>query len=62
MRMHSNQCLAMAREAIELVILRAQCDVVEYPHDHLFHRIRDLTDAVDLIDKCMSVVSIKEIA
>ena len=52
----------MAREAIELVILRAQCDVVEYPHDHLFHRIRDLTDAVDLIDKCMSVVSIKEIA
>jgi len=60
--MHNNQCLAMAREAIELVILRAQCDVAEYPHDHLFQRIRDLTDAVGLIDKCMSVVSIKEIA
>ena len=60
--MHNNQCLAMAREAIELVILRAQCDVAEYPQDHLFQRIRDLTDAVGLIDKCMSVVSIKEIA
>ena len=62
MRMHNNQMLEMAREAIELVILRAQCDVAIQPQEHLFNRIRDLHHAIELIDGCMAVVSIKEIA
>ena len=62
MRMHSNQMLSMAREAIELVILRAQCDNAIAPQAHLFDRIRDLHHVVELIDKCANVVSIREVA
>jgi hypothetical protein len=60
--MHSNQMLTMAREAIELVILRAQCEVAEHPADYLFNRIRDLHHAIELIDGVMSVVAFKESA
>ena len=61
MRMHHNQMLEMAREAIELVVLRAQLEIAEHgPREHLFNRIRDLTTAIELIDSCRSVVCIME--
>ena len=61
MRMHSNQMLEMAREAIELVILRSQCQVAAHgPQQHLFNRIRDLSEAIDLIDGCSKVVSVQQ--
>jgi hypothetical protein len=50
----------MAREAIELVILRTQCEMAERYELHLLNRIRDLHHATELIDGCVSVVSIKE--
>ena len=57
MRMHSNQMLEMARKAIELVILRSQCEVAAHgQQQHLFNRIRDLSEAIDLIDGCVTVV------
>ena len=59
--MTSNQMLEMARDIIELIILRAQIDIAEQgPQAHLFNRIRDLSTAVDLIDGCATVVSIME--
>ena len=61
MRMHNNQMLEMAREAIELVILRTQCDVAERgPKQHLLNRIRSLSDALDLIDENTIVVDLME--
>lgn len=58
--MRNNQLLAMAREAIELVILRTQCEMAERHELYLLNRIRDLHHATELIDGCVSVVSIKE--
>ena len=61
--MHSNQTLEMAREAIELVILRTQCEVAEFgPHQHCLNRIRDLSNAIELIDAHLNVVSLMEYA
>lgn len=62
MRLSNNQILAMARDAIELVILRTQCEMAECPQTYLLNRIRDLHHATELLDGCASVVSIKEFA
>lgn len=61
MRMHNNQMLEMARESIELVILRLECEVAQYgPQQRILNRIRDLKDALDLIDPKTIVVDLME--
>jgi hypothetical protein len=60
-RMHSNQMLEMAADSIKLVILRLECEVAQYgPLQATLDRIRDLTDALDLIDPKIIVVDLME--
>jgi hypothetical protein len=53
--------LQVARDAIELVIMRTQVQIAEHgPRQHLLNRIRDLSDAVDLIDPKTIVIDLME--
>jgi hypothetical protein len=53
--------LKLARDTIEVVILRTQLDVAKLgPSPRLLNRIRDLSDAIDLIDPNVVVVDLME--
>lgn len=63
MRMHSNQMLEMASESIKLVILRMQLEVQSTPgpqQQRILNRIRDLSDALDLLNEKTVVIDLME--
>ena len=63
MRMHSNQMLEMASESIKLVILRMQLEVQSAPgpqQQRILNRIRDLSDALDLLNEKTVVIDLME--
>ena len=62
MRMHSNQMLEMASESIKLVILRLELELATKagPLQPTLNRIRDLSDALDLISEKTVVIDLME--
>jgi hypothetical protein len=53
--------LKSARDSIELVITRTQIEIAERGvRQHLLNRIRDLSDAIDLINPNTVVVDLME--